>query len=205
MDYVPSIPNLNNLAFEEVMDVSTEQIKNYMKVLPAISRNVLGCSGCEWKGTKDCPLKKSDNPPRWGICAPRAYFIASLTGGKKVSHSELMRIYNTVVGQKTNMSDYREFIEKKQIYLEKLKDFRSKAKKMDEKTLKAEKSLLQGYREEYYAARANWYDLWKEVMKYTDKKLDRDSREQTVRELNSMSLSDIHRIMRGNVVDGEIK
>jgi len=197
------IPRYSPDVFDDVMDLDVVKVKNYMAAIPSASRRLLGCENCEWKNTKECPSKNKSEFPKQGMCAKRAYFIASLTDGKKVSHSVLMRIYNSMMGQSTNMEDYKEYQDKKKIYLEKQAQYRRTYKNLEEKERKLEKSILNDYKKDYLDARANWFSLWDKNMTYIDRKLDRDSRENTVKELSVMGLNDIHRIMRGDIIDAE--
>lgn len=210
----PEMPKLNEFVFGDVID---DQTKEFFRRLPVGVRKLHGCKGCEWKNTSECPVK-GKNYPSSGMCVKRAHYLASFCSPDNNNYSTWQKNYNSAIAQSTNMQDYEEYLRKKEEYELKDKEFKlfyskwkkdynypdSNKRELDA-VLKIESKELSACKQNYLDARDNWFSLWDKNMSYSEKSLDRSSREKTAERISTLSLSDINSIMRGDIIDGDFK
>lgn len=173
-----------------------------MQFLPGQTRRLYGCHNCEWRGTKMCPFniergkgaKKVRHPN--GICLMRINYLKNFYRGVKErpTFTEWVNDYNQGVAQLQLQDDW---VKLKQVE-EKLSEYEHTAFMSDEE--KEDRDALQALSSKI---RFEWFSLWQELMKFDDKRLDRDAPKKLEVTHTNLSLSDIHKVMSGGVIDAE--
>jgi len=160
-------------------------IKGIKKYVPRTIWTVLGCDGCEWRGTKDCPSgitkrpttvfgKSAKNCPIThrhgnGICDTRKDFLYLIGGEwkKHPTHDMWMSRYNKRLMALESGQDYVRL----QRVRQKLEDMELRIENGD----KVDPKELEVTKKEHYFARKAWLELADLFQNYTDKQVDRET------------------------------
>lgn len=189
------------------------KMHNAHKLLPKKVLRVHGCLGCEWKGKKDkhrqplCPFdfRLKTNTTGIGTCPRRAVYLLRFANDPEniKSYTEWQRSYNNSIAQTENMNDMME-IEDLRNDIDRLKEDLEVLTDPDE--IKSRKKQIKDKQTELYYARTRWEGLVDKVMKYSDKKLDRETAKKIDLTSKSIKPSDIAAAIRGaeQIVEGEI-
>ena len=147
---------------------------------------ISGCKYCVWKMHGMCSYG-TDHPD--GICKEFSDFLVRLNDGDR-NPNKLWENYHLFIMRLQSMQDYKDFLE-----------LDAKVKEMENGLVLDPKEVkrLEFQRDNL---RTWWMRLNDTIMKGLGKSLDRSSREDNVdKTLNVMKLSDINRIISGNISD----
>lgn len=156
-------------------------VKHIKRYLPFTVRSMMGCEGCEWRGTSSCPhgiqLKKltdkalndedqSDCIKHGnGICEYRIDYLVWIGGewDKRPTHDQWMSRYHKRTMDLVNGNDYKRMEKVRHEY---------ESMEQDETVDKKE---LEIKRKELWFARKDWIELAKLCQETTDRQVDRET------------------------------
>ena len=176
--------------------------------LPLITLRKLGCRFCDWRGSSLCDYGvKAGSGTKFqaykeGICEKRKYFVLSCYDGPvgRITHKGLLRGYRHWTLNQTYLNDLSELNrldDRIGTLVDLLLEDGADISREDE---------LKVCREERIRLHDSMCNLGLNLNKLDNSDLDRESREKLVdKTLEKMSLTQIHKIMRGDVVEGDYK
>lgn len=202
-DPLPSVPYSTALLPKVLQDAS----------LPGGVEFTYGCRNCEWKGLGMCPYglngwnDKILEPE--GICDERRAYLKGFYRGEKrdMTFTEWEADYNQGVAQKAFQQSYKRLeilrgeIDEQNKNIERM---RSEGVAPDEDDFKKAQKHLKFLMKRFENEREFWHRLWKDLRNFQETRLNREAPKKVeVTHKDSLSLNDIHRVMRGDVVDAE--
>lgn len=179
-------------------------------ILPDIIYKQLGeCDVCDWKDTYKCP-NKDILTSSIKDCSDRLAFLKSLSSRPNPTYKQYIKDYQQYKALLVTNKDYR-IMEDLEIRLEqKQRDYETANNNnngfdYDADSIKLIKEDINNIRKAWMVARQNWENSWKMTMKPLQddvalempKKIDIETR-------HTLSLPDIHRIMRGTESDSKL-
>lgn len=185
---------------EVIVDKNYPHIKYEGKAryIPSQTKRLQGCINCEWRGTQMCPfgfkrgsgIKLRKNIHDNGICKMRENYLLGFYRGEKEkpSFTEWVMDYNQGIAQMQLQEDFK-----------KLKEYEIEISKLTDKEEKEDMATaMMNHRE-------GWFKLWKSLMDFDDKRVERETPKKIEVKHESMSLSDIHRVMKESSVEADFK
>jgi len=204
---------------KSVINIYNEEGELSIK-LPRMARVQYGCINCDWKGTVLCPFgftKKWESHAN-KICGEREYFLGSLTRSykKRPTYAEWHKDYLINKASLTEANDYTQLqllksdIDNQTKRIDELEvdiyeyesgDVVDKDKlKMMKSKLDTEKEKLASMESKALTMRRDWHNLWKDIVKYEDTQVERDTpKKQDINVNRVLTIDQIHSFMR----DGE--
>jgi hypothetical protein len=157
-----------------------------------------------------CPYNDSPSGHVDGSCSERVNFLQSIklsdnpTGNVK----QFMKDYEQLKASMILNNEYKLIAEANARYMERKKvmDFvMSENPNEDAENVKRLKQEVKTLRQQYMDAKTSWLLIWKEQMKYLNEDVNREAPKKIdINVHKTMTLEDIHSIMREKVVDSQL-
>lgn len=192
------VQGLNNCGFRIPLDWGLDSIQ--LQKLSYLSSDLftqLGCQFCDWRGTTRCSATRYDIDgilmdyqfPVWGICSVRLKWVLDLVPDygsvKGITRDRIIRDIHL------NLKSIRSLFEHNHL-LQLETDYRVK-----QNDPMVEPETLNRLRRDIDKAWTKYYQHNRDVMKELNKQIDRDTPKLHEHKHQTMSLTDIHKIMRG--------
>lgn len=185
-------------------------------VLPVTAQRMYGCSNCEWKIVGLCPhdfqkgkgFKEKNNCHPKGICMERINYLLSFTHGeeKRPSFYKWQLDFNKGLAQIQMNEEFAKLklIESK--LQEALSSYDKAVEAGDVDAIKDARRYLNHVSGMKCQLRNDWFNLWDKLTKLDDAQVDRETPKKVdITTRDSIPLSRIHEIMRGETIEAQFK
>ena len=166
--------------------------------IPSEAKRMLGCRGCEWRHRKHnflCPLKLNKKDERFhvnGICLERKQYLQSFTNTYE-KQPTWHRWHKDYMVNRAGFRERKEYVELENLEhdLNVLRDVTLS----ETDDFKAWQTKLRFKQNEFDKAYGRWQSLWKDVVSFEDKQVDRETVKQVDMQVTK------HTIPHGQILD----
>lgn len=190
--------------------------------IPKTLRFAHGCVNCEWRDYGLCPHNflrgrghsEKDNTHANGICGKRINYLLGflpmeiLESKKRISYPMWKSYFNEGLGQIEHLESKGKL---DSLRLD-LKDMTSKLESLRNDSGSSKDEISEKQKEitrlekKVTKAREEWFQIWDRVSKTDERRADREHVKKVEMDVRkTMSLTDMHSVMRGDVQEAEYK